>query len=311
MVARLLRLAVFALVMLAALWAWWWLGRAAPWVAVVGAVLIACGSHALVLALEFPLMHLANRQDPAPRARIGEVVSAWWNECRVGLLTFAWLQPFRARAEPDHLPGQSADQRGVLFVHGFVCNRGMWNPWMRRLRARGVPFIAVNLEPPFGSIDGYAPIIGQAVKRLRAHTGLAPVVVCHSMGGLATRAWLRTLRNTAPDSADVLPLHAVITIGTPHRGTAISPWNPLANVKQMRHLGPWIAALGATEPPELRRRFVCFYSHCDNIAFPASTATLADADNRHLRGTAHMQLIERPEVFEAMMEKLGAVKGKA
>ena len=34
---------------------------------------------------------------------------------------------------------------------------------MRRLRRRGVPFVAVNLEPVFGSIDSYAATIEAAV----------------------------------------------------------------------------------------------------------------------------------------------------
>jgi pimeloyl-ACP methyl ester carboxylesterase len=101
-------------------------------------------------------------------------------------------------------------RRGAVFIHGFVCNRGFWTPWLKELRARGHSFVAVNLEPVFGSIDEYVPIVEGAVQRVTQATGMAPVLVCHSMGGLAARAWLRAM------SADGR-VHHVITIGSPSR----------------------------------------------------------------------------------------------
>ena len=66
------------------------------------------------------------------------------------MLLFGWRQPFRHAACPDWLPAPpagGAPGRGVVLVHGFMCNRGIWNPWMRRLRARGHAHVAVTLEP--------------------------------------------------------------------------------------------------------------------------------------------------------------------
>ena len=102
---------------------------------------------------------------------------------------FCWSQPFRSTAEPDYLPA-GVPRRGVILVHGFLCNRGVWNPVMRRLRVYGIPFVAVNLEPPFCPIDRYVDAVEAGVRRLELATGLPPVVVAHSMGGLAVRAWM-------------------------------------------------------------------------------------------------------------------------
>ena len=74
-------------------------------------------------------------------------------------------------------PAAARGRRGPLLVHGFVCNRGLWNPWLERLHARGIPFVAVDLEPVFGSIDDYVRILENAVQRLERCTGLAPVIV--------------------------------------------------------------------------------------------------------------------------------------
>ena len=181
-----------------------------------------------------------------------------------------------------------------MFVHGFVCNRALWTPWMKRLRAEGHPFIAVNLEPVFGSIDEYADAVEDAVQRITHVTGRPPLLVCHSMGGLAARAWLRTHRG-----AD--RVHRVITIGTPHRGTWLGRFSRTVNGRQMRLDGAWVRALAQAESAV---RFTCWYSNCDAIVFPASTATLPGADNRFIRGVAHVELAFEPQVIAHALELL-------
>jgi triacylglycerol lipase len=165
---------------------------------------------------------------------------------------------------------------------------------MEKLQARGVPFVAVNLEPVFGSIDNYTPLIAAAVERITAATSMAPVLVAHSMGGLASRAWLKTV------SADALP-HRIITIGTPHSGTWLARFGSTLNALQMRQGDAWQKALCAAEPPERLARFTCFYGHADNIVFPASTATLQGADNHHIAACAHVHMTYHPQVWNEVL----------
>ena len=304
MVALLLRLVVLLLAMLAAGWAAWWIPRGQALVGVLGALALLL-LPAWVLAFEFVFVPLANRTDPAPRARSSELLWAWWNESWLAFRVFAWQMPFRSHAHPDHVNADSHGRPGLLLVHGFMCNRGVWNGWLPRLRARGVAFIAPSLEPAFGSIDAYAAAIDDAVRRLREATGVAPLIVAHSMGGVAVRAWCA--RAPELEQRDGVPrdVRAVVTIATPHQGTVFGHRGPMTNVDQMRRGSPWLDALARGEAPALRQRFVCFYGHCDNIVLPASTATLEGADNRHLRATAHMQLVEHPAVFAAVADALG------
>jgi triacylglycerol esterase/lipase EstA (alpha/beta hydrolase family) len=186
----------------------------------------------------------------------------------------------------------------MVLIHGFICNRGLWTPWLKELRQRGVPFVAVNLEPAFGSIDEYPPIIEAAVERVAQATGMPPVLVCHSMGGIAARAWLR-----ATDGAD--RVHHVITIGSPHHGTWLARYSHLSNGRQMRIDSQWLAQLGLPSETE-RARFTCWYSNCDNMVFPVTTATLPGADNRLVRGRAHVELAFDPQV---MADSLARVAG--
>ncbi len=266
-----------------------------------GAILAGLGvlaSHGLWLLLTFSLMRWRNREDPAPPASRAQWWSAWWAEVRVAPRVFGWRQPFASNAEPDFLPPEAKGRRGVLLVHGFVCNRGLWTPWMARWRVEGVPFVAVNLEPVFGSIDDYPPIIEAAMRRLEAATGQKPLLVGHSMGGLAIRAWL------AAHGADNR-VQGVVTLGSPHQGTWLATLSNFAlNGFQMRPGGDWLQRLAAAEPASRRELFLCVYSHCDNIVFPASNALLPGARHQHVAGSAHVDLIDRPEVIAAVRAEL-------
>jgi triacylglycerol lipase len=298
--ARLQRATTLFILGCALAWlAWHW--REAPMRAVAGSAAITM-AYSAVLALEFVILRFVSRRDIVPRPTWRELARAWLRETVTTPAVFFWRQPFRWREVPDCLaavPGPRA-RRGVVFIHGFVCNRGFWTPWLKELRVREHPFIAVNLEPVFGSIDEYIPIIEQAVRRITEATGLPPVLVCHSMGGLAARAWLRAM------TADAR-VHRVITIGSPHHGTWLARFSHLRNGRQMRQHSEWLRQLEQGGGEEKRHAlFTCWYSNCDNIAFPASTGTLAGADNRLVRGAAHVDLGFHEQVMAESLASIAA-----
>lgn len=292
--ARLQQLLVLTSAVLALGWAWAFWDSGPAWV--LGGLALILFGYTIVLALEFVLVAWLHRNDPAPRASVFELMSAWWQEARVAPLVFAWQQPFRWRCLPDtsHAAGPHA-MPVVVLVHGFVCNRGFWLPWMKCLRARGQTYVSVNLEPVFGSIDDYVPQIEEAVVSAEAAGGPPPVLVCHSMGGLAARAWL------AAQPSNSLRVCRVITIGSPHQGTWLGRFSHVPNGRQMRIGGEWLSRLQQREralrPEQTYARFVCWYSSADNIVFPASTATLEGADNRFLPATPHVAMAFHPTVM--------------
>lgn len=273
---------------------WHWPER--PVLAVAGAFVIAWG-HALFLGTEFLFLRGASAGSSDPRPSGRELLRAWWAEAVHLPQVFYWRQPFRWRAVPDVVDGAERGKRGVVFVHGFVCNRGFWAPWMRQLAGSGHAMVAVNLEPVFGSIDAYGPVVEEAVAAVERVTGLPPLVVCHSMGGLAVRAWLRASKADAR-------VHRVVTIGTPHHGTWLARFGHLPNARQMRRLGSWLQQLEQDEAQRQLPPFTCWRSHCDNIVFPTETAMLAGADNRLVRGPAHVELGFHPEVVAGTLALL-------
>ena len=276
-----------------------WVWQGSPWLAVAGAFGLLF-SYAGVLALEFVVMARVNRTDPTPRATALDLLGAWWREVIVAPQVFSWRQPFCWRRLPDADVPAAPGRQAVVLVHGFVCNRALWLPWMRELRQRGVPYSSVNMEPVFGSIDDYAHLIDNAVQRAQALTGRPPLLVCHSMGGLAARAWLAA----TPGAGE--RVSGVVTIGTPHQGTWLAQFSHVTNGKQMRIGGAWLKALEAREAalPSPRPPFICWYSNADSIVFPASTATLAGADNRLVPGLPHVAMAFHPRVMNESLAML-------
>lgn len=271
--------------------------------------LAIAGVYTGVIAIEFVAIHRLNRSDDQPRATWRALLRAWLRECLTALRIFLWQQPFRSQALPDFLPAPAASEglrgeglRGVVFIHGFICNRGFWTPWMSQVSAQNRAFVAVNLEPIFGSIEDYVALIDAAVTTVTRATGLPPTLICHSMGGLAARAWLRACAQSDPSSDE--RVDRIITIGTPHFGTLMSQRQLHQNTQQMERLSAWTRQLAADEPATRRAKFICWYGNCDNIVVPTSTAMLTGSDNRLVTAYGHVSM-----AFDArvMRESLAAL----
>lgn len=258
-------------------------GAAAGW----GWGLLTLAAQSAVLAVGFIQLRWVNR--PAPTW--GQLLRAWAGEAVASELAFSWRQPWREWAQPDHLP--TGAQAGVLLVHGFSCNRGRWNGWMRRLRGQGVAFVAPSMEPAFGSIDAYADEIEAGVQRLKALTGRMPVLCAHSMGGLALRAWWRKYGagHEAP--------HA-ITLGSPHQGTRMAALGIGVNAAQMRQGSAWLAELPGLPDVD------CFWTPCDQVVNPAETAILAGARAHRVDAVGHMGLVHSDAAWGLLEEALRA-----
>ena len=262
------------------------LAVAVGWVAGWGWGLATLALQSLVLALGFVQLRWVNQ--PAPGW--GALLKAWAGEAVASELAFSWRQPWREWAEPDHLP--EGARQGVLLVHGFACNRGRWNGWMRRLRADGVAFVAPSLEPAFGSIDDYADEIEAGVRRLMAATGRMPAVCAHSMGGLALRAWWRRY------GAQHAQAPRAITLGSPHQGTRMAALGLGVNAAQMRRGSAWLAALPGLPDVD------CFWTPCDQVVNPAATAIQAEGRAHRVDAVGHMGLVHSDAAWQQLQVAL-------
>lgn len=223
-------------------------------------------------------------------------------EFRASMLSSSWTMAFHrfAKRPAEHPVGLP-----VLLIHGYGCNSGYWHPMSKALATARITHYAVDLEPVLLDIDGYVPLIHDAVEKLCTETGHHEIIiVAHSMGGLATRAYLRDHGCTR--------IAKVITLGTPHLGTGLANFGAGPNSRQMRWTGnartgtpsEWLRALAAAENDAVRALFVSIYSHHDNIVSPQTSSHLAGATNIEFNGIGHVALGFHPVIQKSVIEQV-------
>lgn len=303
MIARALRwlMLLQVLVVLGLAWLLWQAGvrQAAPalLLGVLGVLLV----RALIVARNFwHSRRIASA--PAPR-QLGAAAAArlFVGELGANLRTSSWGM-LRPRLSVPATPGQNS--LPVLLVHGYVCNRGFWAPLSRQLAQAGVVHGAVDLEPVNAGIDDMVPLVERAIAELLALAGGEQVViVAHSMGGLVARAYLRR-----HGSAQVA---RVITLGTPHHGTALAKLAVGSNARQMSRPGgqpnAWLAQLDADESPQTRALITSIYSQHDNIVAPQDSALLPGARNSAYAGLGHVALASDARVLRQVLSEITIV----
>ena len=306
MIARALRW-LMLLQMLAALglaWLLWQAGlrQAAPalLLGVFGVLLV----RALIVARNFwHSRRFAGAPAPQPLG-MAAATRLFAGELGANLRTSSWGM-LRPRLSVPATPGQGVPSRlPVLLIHGYVCNRGFWAPLSGQLAQAGVVHGAVDLEPVNAGIDDVVPLVARAIAELLALAGGEQVViVAHSMGGLVARAYLR--RHGGAQVA------RVITLGTPHHGTALANLALGSNARQMSRPGgrpnAWLAQLDADEPPHTRALITSIYSQHDNIVAPQDSARLPGARNCAYAGLGHVALASDPRVLRQVLSEITIV----
>jgi triacylglycerol esterase/lipase EstA (alpha/beta hydrolase family) len=224
------------------------------------------------------------------------------SEFAATMLTSSWLMPFRTFngvVYPDSgtLP--------VLLVHGYACNSGYWKPFSHVLRRYRISHYTVNMEPIFADIDSYAQAIHARIEAIcGTHRCERLIVVAHSMGGLAMRAYVR-----AHGAGHIAK---IITLGTPHHGTALANHATGLNAVQMaragereaRAPGEWLRGLAEGETADTRALIVSLYSHHDNIIAPQDSAFLPGAKNIGLPGIGHVALALNAAVQAIVIDEI-------
>ena len=276
-------------------------------IAGVGIVLLL---RMLITANNFWLAWYFRSATP-PEYRIGpwQAVRLFVGEFRSTMTASSWSMPFRAFSRRTV---NDSDTLPVLLVHGYGCNSGYWLTMSKVLLRARISHHAVNLEPVSGSIDEYVPLIHHAVEQLCNDLGTDRVViVAHSMGGLAARAYLRDHGGRR--------VAKVVTLGTPHRGTALARFGIGHNTRQMLWSvgeqeglsSEWLRNLAARESKSVYRLIVSIYSHHDNIIAPQTSSHLLGARNIAHAGIGHVELGFHPAIQAEVVEEVRAASQHA
>ena len=309
MIARALRwlMLLQVLAVLGLAWLLWQAGVSQALPALLLGVFGVLLVRALIVARNF--WHSRRFAGATAPQQLGAAAAArlFVGELGANLRTSSWGM-LRPRLSVAARPGRG--MLPVLLIHGYVCNRGFWAPLSRQLAQAGVVHGAVDLEPLNAGIDDVLPLVERAIAELLALAGGEQVViVAHSMGGLVARAYLRR-----HGSAQVA---RVITLGTPHHGTALANLALGSNARQMSRPGgqpnAWLAQLDADEPPHTRALITSIYSQHDNIVAPQDSARLPGARNCAYAGLGHVALASDPRVLSQVLSEITIVSevGKA
>lgn len=203
------------------------------------------------------------------------------------------------------LPVATAVAPPVVLLHGFIDNRSVFVVLRRALTRRGHRHLeSLNYSPLTRDIRTAAELFGRHVEEICARTGHSRVdVVGHSLGGLIARYYVQRLGGDRR-------VRTLVTLGTPHGGTAVAPGagiHPI--VRQMRGGSSVIEELRGPAPG-CRTRFVGFWSELDQVMVPVGTACVdhpdLDAVNVRVTGIGHLALPVHPTVAAAIREALEA-----
>ncbi|MFB7481665.1 lipase family alpha/beta hydrolase [Streptomyces anulatus] len=203
------------------------------------------------------------------------------------------------------LPLAADDAPPVVLLHGFIDNRSAFVVLRRALTRHGHRHLeSLNYSPLTRDIRAAADLLGLHVEEICARTGHSRVdIVGHSLGGLIARYYVQRLGGDRR-------VRTLVTLGTPHGGTAVAPGagiHPI--VRQMRGGSSVIEEL-RTPAPGCRTRFVSFWSELDQVMVPVETACVdhpdLDAVNVRVTGIGHLALPVHPTVAAAILEALDA-----
>ncbi|MFI1222754.1 MULTISPECIES: esterase/lipase family protein [unclassified Streptomyces] len=203
------------------------------------------------------------------------------------------------------LPLTAAAAPPVVLLHGFIDNRSVFVVLRRALTRHGHRHLeSLNYSPLTRDVRTAAELLGRHVEDICARTGHSRVdIVGHSLGGLIARYYVQRLGGDRR-------VRTLVTLGTPHRGTAVAPGagvHPI--VRQMRSGSPVIEELRGPAPG-CRTRFVSFWSELDQVMVPVETACVdhpdLDAVNVRVTGIGHLALPVHPTVAAAIREALEA-----
>ena len=291
MLGRILRISSLLTIALATVLAVWFIDLGlSPSVAIAIGLLLPFAIHALPLGVEFITGALIDRR-PVARLGVIDALRLWLVESWRSFVVFNIDQPWRASFAERPIVND-AERPAVLLVPGYMCNRASWRQWVRKGLPKNWNVATISLEPVYAPVEEYAEALHRAIEDLRASSGAERVtLVCHSMGGLAARAYLRAKGHDA--------VARVITICTPHHGTVFARFAHGENTRQMRRACDYVRGLAESDEPV---EFVCFATQHDNLVVPRDSQVLACAEAVWFEKIGHLAMAASDEVLAKLVE---------
>jgi pimeloyl-ACP methyl ester carboxylesterase len=280
--------------------AWLHVARGAPWPVLAACIPAAMLAARLALVCLTHFLAWVYRSPRAPGQKLGPlgVIRLVATEYRAMLLDNFWHLPFERLALRPDPPHSGRGRTPVVFLHGYLSNRGFWAPMVRWLEARGVERIYVpNYKAVFSNVDRGVEELRAEIERIAAGGAHRVVLVCHSLGGLIARQYIREHGEKR--------IARLVTIASPHHGTVLSRLGIGEHARQMEQGSEFLRGLEqaeAAKPPTMPA--LSIYSVHDNLVSPQDTSRLPWARNLAVTGVGHVGILNSEPVFALVYEEL-------
>ena len=196
------------------------------------------------------------------------------------------------------LPGaRNHGPRPIIMVHGYAMNRANFIPLACRLAKAGLGPILGFEYWTLGKTASAAKKLGEFVERVRAETGAAQVdVIGHSMGGVVGRYYV-----TFGGGDGVVA--NLVTIGSPHSGTAVAPVGLGRPTKELFLGSSLMQRLAAAKNPA-RTRLTVIWSRRDALVSGPEAARIEGVDELVLDDVGHLTMLTSRTVADALIDRL-------
>ncbi len=186
----------------------------------------------------------------------------------------------------------------VVLIHGWAMTPASMAVLAARLRRSGRTVHLVGYRSLGPDMKGKA---GQIEARMRSIARQSPTgridVVAHSLGGLLVRAAVRYF--AAGDYVE-----HVVTLGTPHRGTALAAFLSRPNLQPMRPGSVFLRHLAEEDPVPSVVSCTAISSTFDALVFPSTLAEYPGAMNVEIDDVGHLGLLLSGRVYTLVEESL-------
>ena len=252
------------------------------------------------LALHAAAWRVARTRRVCHDAVAGPAVRFWTvaRETTLALLVLL-LWPLGAR------PARASRLRPVVLVHGFALSPASLWLLASRLRRDGWAVSVPRLGGWWRDLGDAADRLAAHLERVRhAHGAADVVVVAYGLGGLASRLLLLRAGRHAG-------IRLLVTLGTPHGGTAACAWLRLGPFRdEVRPGSDVLRTLAAARLPG-RLEAIAIASPDDALIVPPDGAHWAEACNVSVEGSGHLHLLVSARVHAIIAENLAAVPESA
>jgi len=199
--------------------------------------------------------------------------------------------------KPPKPPKPTPTHDPILFVHGWNASSSTWSTMVSRFKADGwTSAELVNWSYNYRQSNATtAQQIQQKVDSILAATGATKVdIITHSMGPLSARYYVRYIEDGKVD--------ALVSLGGANHGTNTASFCFDISCVEMRPGSTYLNNLNSIDETWGTPRYATWWSPCDGVINPQTSALLDGATNTQTACISHSALHEDAGVYQQVRD---------